>query len=175
MIDFTYLSEIVPKYIDLMIDKKLICNGKIGDYYSCESVAEAMSNLLILEHDKNFEYQTNCELNNNEIIVSESSLEFDKNYLYTIYIEGLNILNYGEGDTSNVGHVLILINVEDKWKIFDSFVPFRKLEIFDTDINELIKFIKENEKKLNIDQYNKFLNVQLENSNNITNLDFIKF
>lgn len=172
IIDFDFLKDICPKYIDLMTDNNIIPNAKSGDYYTSESVAEAIVCLLQTNMNRNEFYDTNSYIENNEIIVEQSDLIFDKKYMYCIYIEGYNKEIFGEGETSNVGHVFVLLNVNNQWNIIDAFVPFRKLKMWEININELYHFIKINEKKIDIDYYNHFFDVNLNNSY-ITHLDVL--
>ena len=121
-------------------------------------------------------------------------LIFDTKKMYIFKVSGVNITNYGEGEPTNLfsqildpplqklfasvkvehsstDHCFVYIFLDDAWYIMDSFMPFRKLEKYPVDIDQLKKFISENEVKLDIDQYNKFFNVNITNYDAVTNLD----
>ena len=139
-------------------------------------VYESEDNGLVYQSDDSAIYESDIELIDGQLVVTSNQrfpVNFDKNCIYNVSIDGVNVTNYGEGDPTNYGHCFYLLYVDDKWKILDTFAGQRGITLYNVDINELNSFIERNEKKLNCDDYNRFFHVNITNSDDITNLDFI--
>lgn len=188
-LDFELLKDICPKCIEWTISNKYyIGPEKCHDYYSCESIMNAITYLLTNEKsllgidDDSLDSCDNKTLKDEydspdlENIDHETSLKdlvFDPKRMYLFRIGGYNSSNDDGEESSNIDHCFIYLSINNQWNIIDAFAPFRKLEKYVVNNDDLKHFIHNNENQFNVDDYNNFFAVNIKNIYNLTNLNCI--